>query len=187
MTYALALGGAAGGSNILRKYEEIIAQQKTQRNVLQIKIKKIIPYGKDPRDPANQPKGLNIDDLSKLVFEFINVKFEECHGVDFYTGRYDTREIVFKPEVDTTKYITTEPLEFKQHEIVIKKMLNEATKVTFRNVPIYVPDEEILHMCGVYGTVQDNKVYWEKQRVTTSTKRGILVSPTQYVLMNLKF
>ena len=50
---------------------------------------------------------------------------------------------------------------------------------------MYVPDEEILHLCGVYGTVQDIKVYWETQRVTTSTKRGILVSPTRYVLMNL--
>ena len=70
--------------------------------------------------------------------------------------------------------------------IVLKKMLNDATKVTFRNVPMYVPDEEILHLCGVYGTVMENKVYWEKMKITTSTKKGVLTSPTRYVLMNLK-
>ena len=144
-----------------------------------------MPPGKESTDRASQPKGLTIDDLSEFVFEILNVKFEECIGVDFYTGRYDTREIMFKSEVDTTKYIITEPMVFKEHEIVTKKMLNDVTKVTFKNVPMYVPDEEIIHLCGIYGTVQNNKVYWEKQRVTTSTKRGILVSPIRYVLMNL--
>ena len=185
LTYAAALGGAAGGSNIIRKYEEIIAQQKTKRNVLEIKIRKNIPHGSNADNRINQPRSLTIDDLSELVFEVLEVKFEECIGVDFYTGRYDTREIVLKPEVDPAKYITSEPIDFKDHEIVIKKMLNDVTKVTFKNVPMYVPDEEILHLCGIYGTVQDNKVYWEKQRVTTSTKKGILLSPTRYVLMNL--
>ena len=47
------------------KYEEIIAKQKTQRNV---KIRKIMPTEANER--VNVPKGFTIDDLSEFVFEF---------------------------------------------------------------------------------------------------------------------
>ena len=65
------------------------------------------------------------------------------------------------------------------------KMLSDVTKVTFKNVPFSVPDEEILHLCGIYGTVVDNRVYREQLRITTSKKKGILLSPNRFVLMNL--
>ena len=71
------------------------------------------------------------------------------------------------------------------HEVTLKKMLHDVTKVTFKNVPMYVPDEELLHLCGIYGTVLDDKVHWEQLRITTSTKRGVLTSPTRYVHMHL--
>ena len=51
---------------------------------------------------------------------------------------------------------------------------------------MYVPDEELLHLCGIYGTVVDNKVHWEQLRITTSTKKGVLTSPTRFVHMHLK-
>ena len=184
-TYAKALGGAAGGSANLMKYAEIVAKQKAQRNVLELKFKKIQTINKDNGEVLNDPKSLKMDDVSEFIFEILGIKFEECVGVDYFTGRYDTKEILLKPGVDSTKYITSEPLMFKEHEITVKKMLNDVTKVTFKNVPMYVPDEEILHLCGVYGTVLDNKVHWETIRITTTTKKGVLVSPTRYVMMNL--
>ena len=47
LTYAKALGGGSGGSAHLMKYAEIIAQQKTNRNVLEMKVKKIESKNKD--------------------------------------------------------------------------------------------------------------------------------------------
>ena len=181
LTYAKALGGASGGTSHLKKYAEIIAMQKSQRNVLEIKIKKNQKLDKESENFPN----LNFDDISEVIFELINIQFEDCIGVDYNTGRYDTKEVILKPQVDSSKYIPSEPLEYKNHEITVKKMLHNVTKVTFKNVPMYVPDEEILHLCGTYGTVVDDKVYWEQQRITTSKKRGVLVSPTRYVYMHL--
>ena len=166
LTYAKALGGSSGDSPHLRKYAEIIATQKSQRNVLEMKIKKTNPL--NAGHDSLPTKSLNFDDISELIFEFINIKFEECIGVDYFTGRYDTKEIMLKPGVDTSGYITTAPIIYKEHEITVKKMLNDVTKVTFKNVPMYVPDEEILHLCWIYGTVVDNKVYWEQLRLTTT-------------------
>ena len=179
LTYAKALGGESAGSSNLKKFAEIVAQQKEQRNVLEVKIKKIQASSQTtPSEAPSNPRNLTMDDISELTFDILGIKFEECVGIDFWTGRYDSREIILKPGVDTTKYITTEPIIFKEHEVHVKKMLVGMTKVTFKNVPMYVPDEEILHLCGVYGTVQDNKVHWETIRVSTSTQKGVLVSPT---------
>jgi hypothetical protein len=184
-TYAKALGGTASGTTSnLMKYAEIVAQQKSQRNVLEMKIKKITTTNSETNEVIN-PKYLTMDDISELIFDIINIKFEECVGVDYFTGRWDTKEIMMKPGVDTSNFITTEPITFKSHEIIVRKMLNDVTKVTFKNVPMYVPDEEILHLCGMYGTVVDNKVCWERLKISTSTTKGFLVSPTRYVMMNL--
>ena len=180
LTYAKALGGASGGTSHLKKYAEIIAMQKSQRNVLEIKIRKNQKLDKESENFPN----LNFDDISEVIFEIINIQFEDCIGVDYNTGRYDTKEVILKPHVDSSKYITSEPMEYKNHEITVKKMLHNVTKVTFKNVPMYVPDEEILHLCGIYGTVVDDKVHWEQQRITTSKKRGVLVSPTRFVHMH---
>ena len=166
------------------KYAEIIATQKSQRNVLEIKMKKTNQDNRAAMDHTIV-KNLTFDDVSELIFEIINIQFEECIGVDYFTGRYDTREVMLKPDVDYSKYITIDPILFKDHEITVKKMLNDVTKVTFKNVPMYVPDEEILHLRGIYYIVVDKKVYWEQLRITTTTKKGLLTSPTRYVLMNL--
>ena len=113
----------------LNKYAEIIASQKSQRNVQEVKIKKINPDSRADMDSV-PTKNLTFDDISELIFEIMNIQFEECIGVDSYTGRYDTKEIMLKPEVDSTKYITTAPIMFKNHEVTVKKMLNDVSKVT---------------------------------------------------------
>ena len=120
-TYAKAVGGGAGGQSHLMKYAEIIAQQKSQRNVLEVKLRKIIHINKDTNEKMDPPKNLTIDDLSEIIFETMNIQFKDCLGVDYYTGRYDTREIMLKPGVDSSRYITIEPMLFKDHEIIVKK------------------------------------------------------------------
>ena len=184
LTFAEALGGASGGSQSLRKYAEIIALQKKERNVLELKLRKIKPININNQEAENVPN-LTFDDLSELIFEVFNIKFEHCIGVDYNTGKYDTKEIHLKAEVDSSNYITSQPIMYKSHEITVKKMLHNVTKVTFKNVPMYVPDEELLHLCGIYGSVVENKVHWEQHRITTSTKKGVLISPTRFVLMHL--
>ena len=64
--------------------------------------------------------------LSEYVFDILDYKFE----VEEYVGV----DNLLKSELDYTKYISTEPMVFKEHKIMVKKMLNDGTKVTFRNV-----------------------------------------------------
>ena len=71
------------------------------------------------------------------------------------------------------------------HEVNVVKRISDVVKVTFKNVPLSVPDEEILHLCGVYGNVTENEVYRDQIKITTSKQKGFLLSPTRYVYMNL--
>ena len=61
------------------------------------------------------------------------------------TGRYDTREVMFKPGVDLAPYIGS--FIYLEHEIITKKQLTNVIKVTFGNVPLNIPDEEIVNLC----------------------------------------
>ena len=43
-----------------------------------------------------------------------------------------------KPDID--------PVEFQEHMIMVSALKNKSTRITFRNVPLNVPDEELLHL-----------------------------------------
>ena len=182
-TYASAVGGSTENQNI-KKYSDIIAQQKKERNIIEIKIKKQTITNKDTNEEV-PIKNLTFDDLSELLFEVLGISFEDCIAADYYTGRYDTREVHLRPDIDPSKYLTKESVFFMDHEVRVIRKISDITKVTFKNVPLYVPDEEILHLCGVYGEVIDNKVYREQLKIATSKKRGTLMSPTRFVYKNL--
>ena len=130
-------------------------------------------------------KNLSFEDLGEVLFDILKINPEDCLALDFTTGRYDTREVKFKPEVNVTPYLTVStPIYFKNHEITVQRVLKNVTKVTFKNVPMSVPDEEIINICKAYSTPVDNIVHREMVRLSGPTKRTITGS-TRYVEVNL--
>ena len=89
----------------------------------------------------------------------------------------------FKPEIVTDSYVTQVPIIFKEHSITVRKHIHNVTRVAFKNVPLNVPDEEIIYLCWSYGVPLDNKVHWE---VLTNRKNKGMVGSTRYVDMQLK-
>ena len=61
--------------------------------------------------------------------------------------------------------------------------MKNATKVSFRNVPFSVPDEEIIQLCKCYGNPINNRVNYEK--LTNSRNKGMTGS-TRWVEMEFK-
>ena len=144
----LRLGGSSEAVK-LSTYEQIIAEEKENRNILEIKITRLQIDENRVMKPA---KPLSADDVSVLIFDMIGVNPQECLGVALYTNRFDTKEVNMKPGVDATPYLTKDgPLSFKNHEIVVISQTANVTKVTFMNVPFNIPDEDILNLCRCYG------------------------------------
>ena len=143
----------------MRTFEEIMSDQKKNRNILTLTLTKIVNYeaGKEVRAPS-----LTLEDMGDFVFDVLKLQMEDCSGLYLSTQRYDTKLIHLKPGTDPNKYITNEPMEFKGHMISITQQTMGTTKVTFRNVPVSIPDEEIINLCKVYGTPLNNIVNYEQ-------------------------
>ena len=112
---------------------------------------------------------MNESYISEFLFDVLELKMDDCSGIALRTHRYDTKEINFKKGVDPSAYLIA-PVMFKGHEITIKKQMNNLTRVTMKNVPFNIPDEEIINLCKVYGEPLKNKVHYERPSRNT---RGI--------------
>ena len=168
-----------------RPFSQIISEESSTRNIIQLHLKKI-PIIEDGN--TIPPKNLSFDQLEEFIFDFLKIDPESCLGIDLTTGRYDTRELKLKPEVDVSPYLSTDmPYIFMNHEITVSKVLKNVIRVFFKNVPMSVPDEEILHLCKAYSTPVDNIVHREKVRLTGSSMR-IVTGSNRYVdvTMNTK-
>ena len=173
---AWAGAGALGGASLNnRTFEQIIEDEKKTRNIIEIHL---------TRNPAEetQPRALTFDDLGELIFDVIKINPDDCVTFDYNTGRFDTKHIQLKPSIQADQFVTTSPILFKGHFVSVNKQLNNITRVTFKNVPLNVPNEEILHLCNSYGKPLDNKVYFET--LTNSRNKGMRGS-TRYVDMEL--
>ena len=83
--------------------------------------------------------------------------------------------------MDPNKYITKELISYKNHLIDVRSMSGSITRVTFKNVPFNIPDEEIINLCECYGEPINNQVSYEK---ASSNTRGVAGS-VRYVEMNM--
>ena len=66
------------------------------------------------------------------------------------TNRYDTKEVRLKYDVDPTPYLTTEPIIFCGHEVTVRRQTSKTVLVMFKDVPLSIPDEEIINLCKCY-------------------------------------
>ena len=105
---------------------------------------------------------------------------KDCLSFDYNSGRQDTKQIKMKPGVDLSPYVKETPISFKDHMVSVRKQLCNITRVTFKNVPLNVPDEEIIHLCLCYGEPIDMKVHYET--LPNNRNKGMTGS-TRYVDM----
>ena len=103
-TSAWAGGRTSAGEPVtMRSFEQILAEASSNRNILEIHLKKNISNDEHRTKPAN----LTFDQLGELIFDHLQIKREDCLRFNFTTPRYDTREVVLKPSVDISPYIKT--------------------------------------------------------------------------------
>ena len=72
------------------------------------------------------------------------------------------QEIKLKSKVDPAPYLHSVPFTFKGHNVTVKKQTAGVTRVTFKNVPFNMPDEEILHLCSSVGKLVSGNVELER-------------------------
>ena len=127
-----------------RSFQQILQDEQTNRNILEVKLRKI---SKQVDGVLVKPQNLTLEQVGELIFDIIKIDPADCSGIALTTHRYDTKEIKLKTQVDASKYITSRPLEFQDHEIIVRKQTSASTRVVFKNVPFSIPNEEIINLC----------------------------------------
>ena len=126
---------------------------------MELHISKIVT--EDQNRESIKPRSLTFEELGEFLFDILGINPEDCLAVNFNTGRYDQREIKFKPGINTSSYLRLDPVSFKDHSIKVTRQSQNITRVTFKNVPLNVPDEEILNLCRCYGRLVDKTVNYK--------------------------
>ena len=80
-----------------------------KKNILQINIIKSV---KVVENETVKPRNLRHDDIATFIYDVLKIKHEECLAIDFNTGRYDTMELQLKSDIDPTRFLRVEPVEF---------------------------------------------------------------------------
>ena len=181
VTAPWAVGSVSGGNIITRSFAQIIEDEKKDRNILEIQLNRNNVMNTD--GSTGKAKNITYEDLGELLFDILKINPEDCISFNFNSGRYDQREIKFKPDINTTPFVRVVPFPFKDHSVTVKKQRQNITRVTFRNVPLNVPDEEILTLCACYGKSVDSTVHYE--RLNNIRGRG-LTGSTRYVDIELE-
>ena len=172
------VGDSVQAPKQMRSFHQILAEEKENRNILEIKLTKL---NVESDGVMGRAKNITFEDVSVLIFDVIGVKPEDCKGVALVTARYDTREVKLKPGIDASKYVTKENITFKDHLVEVRTQTASVTRVTFKNVPFNIPDEEIINLCECYGEPIDNLVQYDRP---SNISRGVAGS-TRFVDMKL--
>ena len=158
----------------MRTFAQILADERDKRNILEIKLTKMSSGGE------GRIENLSLEKIGELMFDVIKLKAEECERVALITNRYDTKEVMLKAGIDPTPYLTTEPIMFHDHEVRVQVQSSKTVQVTFRDVPLCIPDEEIINLCQCYGEPVNNEVRYRPSELTRGVQGSI-----RYVDMKL--
>ena len=173
---------STGNPHIKRSYSQIIAEANAtirSSTLIQFKLSKIAD------SDGKKPPNLSFSEFGEFLFDVLKIDPDSCLEIDLSTGRYDTRELLVKESADTNVITTANaPFVFKGHEILATVMSNQVTRVTFKHVPLSVPDEEIIHLCCHYGKLVDGVVH--RDTVTIGgANRHTITSSTRWVEVEL--
>ena len=147
----------------MRTFAQILADEKENRNILEIKLTKKYIGEEGAQMKAEH---LSLERIGELMFDVIKLKASDCQRVAIVTNRYDTKEVMLKHGVDPTPYLTTEPFTFYDHEVIVRRQSSKSIQVTFKDVPLCIPDEEIINLCKCYGEPANNEVRYRPSELT---------------------
>ena len=103
--------GQDGKEDLKRRYAEIIANAEEVargRQSIILKLNKI----QDIDNSDNTVPNLSHEEIGDLIFDTLKIKPDDILGINLYTGRYDTRELIIKANADVSSLVNRK-IEFK--------------------------------------------------------------------------
>ena len=155
-------------------FEMQLREAEETRNIIEIEIKEI-----NGRNTASPPLD---NDVANIFFDKLGIRPWDASRIAMKTSRYKLREIELKAGVNAMNHINREePFRYQDYQITAKAQSARYTRVTFRNVPLNIENEEILHLSSFFGEVQGNTVLAEPLGIANRNVKG------SHRYVNIKF
>ena len=182
VSYARA-AGLASQSEESKTYNSIVKEAKENPPILTVRIES----QETTTDPNKKPT-LNDKIWADILFEACKITPAEVRGINLGAGGPLISEVLLKKGSEASKYAGNKG-PFKGFNINISAPEEQPEEITFRGVPLLLPDCELLHLVKAYGGVlTEDKVHHKPMSVETTSgeiKMEVEVSSTRVVRAKL--
>jgi hypothetical protein len=159
---------------VKRTYAEIMHEYNQNLNVLEISSQKI------DFDTNTTNRNISFADFSDFVLETLQVRPEDCVSYGHAEFGFNNKELKFRAGVDISSYCRS--YTFRGHTILVKRQGGRTVRVTFRDVPHFVLDEELRNIVETFGKAADDRVYYEPG---DGRMKGLVNVNTRHIDMEL--
>ena len=177
-----AAGQAPPKPTQMKPYAELVQEAKEIRNILEIKITKI----SSTQEPVpKQDNQLSFDSLADFLFSTLNIDPSNCLTFNHSLGNNSCKELSFKPGVIIDGYVGNFNICQGQSNFNLntKKQQCSTVRLTVKNCPLNIPDQEILHIANTFCKPVDNIIHYE---TLSNVKAKGLKGGTRYLEVELK-
>ena len=149
-TAQVVAGQAPPQPTQMKPYAQIIQEAKRIRNILEVKI--IKTSTPDPDVTSKRDNQLSFDATADFLFSTLNIDPASCLAFNHSLGNSNTKELSFKPGVSIDSYVGTYNINQGQStfSITTRKQQSSTVRLTFRNCPLNIPDQELLHIATTF-------------------------------------
>ena len=160
-----------------RTYEEQVRDATNNRNIIEINLTEV--NGRDSATPLSEK------DIAIIFFDYLKIKPDDATRIATRTSSFNMREIELKPHIAAGNHVNNGEhfIYNRDWRVLATAQSVRWTRVTFRDVPLNVEDEEIIHLCVLFGEVKNKNVMHEEASPNT---RGVK-KMTRYVDMRFNY
>ena len=78
---------------------------------------------------------IDLETIGEYICDKLGIRPEDVLELELNSGRYDTKQILLRPEVDSERYVIGFPDIFKVYEVTVTKLTVNKTKVYLNMSP----------------------------------------------------
>ena len=176
-SYASALAGSATADEQL-SYKQAAEAAKTAQRILL--VKGVTEQGVEEKVPGHQ-------DWANIIFDLLAFLPEDVTGVHFRSDGPWSSEIEVTSEETADKY-AGKTLVNNNVTFQVTKIQEGEDVITFRDVPLSVPDCELIHLVKAYnGKMSKEEVFYKQEKIKTDggVEVTLAKSSTRYIYATL--
>ena len=122
-----------------------------QRNLIEISFSKMDHHDKEV------PEFPSLETVGSYIFDILKINPADALEINYFSNR-EKKQILLRDGLDIDKFRINMPDTYKGFIVKVEKLIQNKTRILFKNVPIDCPNIELENLCNAYG-IKDGSIY----------------------------